>query len=166
MLHSTKPIEFKIKKYTSNLYYFDKRSTFVEHFVKLYHHSKSKLEPSIFQVYFKYTLSVLFLRSIYTLSILLYFNNCTLKVYFHYILQINYDLFLVFICLSGLEFESVFRLQTDIGSSQWGLTFNHQVPINLWYSLDIHACFSQKPLFSGWSKMMASYSRGGWIKNL
>ena len=48
------PIELKKKKYTSNLYYFDKRSTFDVHLVKLNHHFTCILciVARILQVYF------------------------------------------------------------------------------------------------------------------
>ena len=42
-------IEIEKKKYTSSLYYFDKRSTFEAHFVKLNQH---------FNVNLKYTLNI------------------------------------------------------------------------------------------------------------
>ena len=48
------PIELYKKKYTSSLYYFNKRSIFEAHFVKLNQHFRS-----ILQVYFKYTSTVL-----------------------------------------------------------------------------------------------------------
>ena len=44
------PIELYKKKYTSGLYYFNKRSIFEAHFVKINQHFRS-----ILQVYFKYT---------------------------------------------------------------------------------------------------------------
>ena len=61
------PIELYQKKYTSSLYYLNKRSTFEAHFVKLNHHFNVNLK--------------------YTSSILKVYFNCSSEVYFKYTLQ-------------------------------------------------------------------------------
>ena len=63
------PVEIQKKKYTSSLCYFNKRSTFEAHFVKLnryfninvkyFKYTLSILKVYFLEVYFKYTLSIL-----------------------------------------------------------------------------------------------------------
>ena len=91
------PVELQKKKHTSSLSYFDKKSTFEAHFVKLNQSFKGKLA-----VHFQYTLSILevyFLEEYckYTLSILPLYFRSILQVYF----TKNHGPFLGFICLSG-----------------------------------------------------------------
>ena len=73
VLSLLQPIELKKKKYTSSLCYFDKRSTYETHFVKLNQHfnvtlkyTLSTLQVYFQELYFKYTLSILqlYFRSI------------------------------------------------------------------------------------------------------
>ena len=90
------------KNYTLCLYYFDKRSTFKAHFVKLNQYFQCKLE-----VYFKYTLSILkvYFLEVYCKYIYFKYSLSIFQLYFRSILQVYFRKiswpFLGFICFSG-----------------------------------------------------------------